>query len=98
MIDQKGQLRNHMLAATMHGRWETMTEILRALRKDGVRCLRNDAWKLLVELSQDGVHDLQHRVRAGANHKEYRLYVKTEKIMETRPYARPALPLPKIAR
>jgi hypothetical protein len=80
----KELLRNHLLAATMNRRWETLTEITRALRKEtGASYLRADVARWILELSTDGVHRLRHRQRAGAggNCKEYRLYVNSEAIM-----------------
>lgn len=91
MIREKELLRNHMIAATMHRRWETLAEILRAIRSDGVHCVRRDAWTWLLELSKDGVHTLQHRVRAGAALKEYRLFVKENAVMKTRRFDRTPL-------
>jgi len=75
-------LRNHLLAATMRGRWETLTEIKRAIHKqDGMRFDRADIWTCLWELSIDGVHTLEFRQRDQSDHKEYRLRVKPDAIM-----------------
>ena len=97
MITPKELVRNHLLAATMNGRWETLTEIKRALcRETNSKFQRSDVWNWVLELSRDGVHSLEFRHREGKtyDYKEYRLRVKPEKIMETRRYVRPALPLP----
>lgn len=72
-------LRNHMLAATMHDRWETLTEIIRFMRADyGLVLTRLDAIGWLHELGKDGIHTLASRARG--EKKEFRLYVKSQTI------------------
>lgn len=77
-------LRDHMLAATMHNRWETLTEITGALRSEyGLRALPADVLTWLRELAKDGTHSLASRPRSRAGDypvKEYRLYVKPDAI------------------
>lgn len=77
----KDVVRNHLLAATMNGRWETQTEISRSIRKNTtLRFGITDLWKCMLELSRDGIHRLEFRLRDGCDHKEYRLYVREEAI------------------
>jgi uncharacterized protein YeeX (DUF496 family) len=78
-------LKNHMTAATMNDRWETLTEIISAMRKDyGLRLSRVDAIAYLQELAKDGTRNLASRFRTGAgNVKEFRLYVREIAAMET---------------
>lgn len=78
-------LKNHMTAATMNDRWETLTEIVSAMRKDyGLRLTRVDAISYLQELAKDGTRNLASRLRSGAgNVKEFRLYVREIAAMET---------------
>jgi len=79
--DAKVVLRNHMLAQAMNRQWETLTEIGCALRKEtGSRFLRGEVWRLLLELSRDGVHKLEFRHRPQTDFKEYQLHVKPEAI------------------
>jgi len=74
-------LRNHLLAATMADRWETLKEISAALRsKYGLVMLQFEVLTWLGELGKDGIHILAHRERQGSSLKEYRLYVKVEKV------------------
>ena len=89
MSNPKELLRNHLLAATMNGRWETLTEIKHAICKEsGHRLLRSEVWKWVLELSRDGVHTLEFRPRAESKYKEFRLRVKPEKVMLTREFVR----------
>ena len=89
MSNPKELLRNHLLAATMVGRWETLTEMKHAICKEsGHRLLRSAVWTWVLELSHDGVHTLDFRRRADSRYKEYRLYVKPEKVMATREFVR----------
>lgn len=72
----KLHLRNHMLAATMLDRWETLGEILEALRKNyGLRATRLEAIEWMHELNREG-YTLTDRMRAGSSgaKKELRLY------------------------
>ena len=70
-----------MLAATMADRWETIREIAAALRsKYGLVMLQVEIMTWLAELGKDGIHVLAHRGRQGSSLKEYRLYVKPEKL------------------
>jgi hypothetical protein len=80
MIQLNHAIRNHLLAATMNKRWETLTEIVRALRKDGTPCLRAEVWEIIRALSEDGIHMLAWQTREGSGEKEYRLHVNAEKV------------------
>lgn len=85
MKDAKDVLRNHLLAATMLGRWETLTEMKRAVCKEtGASYLRMDVWRWLRELSIDGTHKLDYRHRPQTEYKEYRLRVRPDAIAPVR--------------
>jgi hypothetical protein len=83
MKSSQNSLRNHMLAATMADRWETLNEIAAVLRKQyGMIALRSEVQAWLGELAKDGIHTLAHRRRDGLALpvREYRLYVNPGKI------------------
>jgi hypothetical protein len=87
-VSPKLEFRNHLLHATMFGRWETLTRIIDEVhRKYGNRYARIDALAYLRQLGEDGVHRLA--ARAGAKETEFRLFVKSENVADTERYVRP---------
>lgn len=81
MRSLKELLRDHLLASTMLNRWETLTDIKRAIHNEvGMRFHRHEIWKCMLGFSRDGIHTLDFRRRDGTDFKEYRLYVKPEAV------------------
>jgi hypothetical protein len=94
-MEPKQMLRNHLLAATMRNRWETLTEMVRALTKEtGARFSRADVATWLRQLAEDGVHRLAYQTRLPSGHMEYRLFVREEKVGRVPQSGRRAIPLP----
>jgi hypothetical protein len=76
------EFRNHMLAASMNGRWETLSQIISGVRrKYGNGYAPIDARAMIQLLATDGVHRLMERP-AGARGTEYRLFVRTTQVKQ----------------
>jgi hypothetical protein len=92
-MSPKLEFRNHLLAAGMDGRWETIEQIINAVQKKyGNRYAHIDAHAILRQLASDGIHHLGTRVTKkyfGISKVEYRLFVKAENVADTERYARP---------
>jgi hypothetical protein len=77
------EFRNHMLAASMNDRWETLSQIINGVRrKYGNGYAPIDARAMLQLLATDGIHQLRER-QAGARGVEYRLFVRSEQIAQS---------------